>query len=70
LQSKPQTEKSVPGFFKLNIFKSIYFKEGLKKMAKKRGAKVFPKSKNGQKKCPIFRRVRILGEKRQKKSLY
>ena len=38
-------------------------------MAKKRGAKVFPKSKNGQKKCPIFRRVRILGGKRQKKTL-
>jgi len=36
-------------------------------MAKKRGAKVFPKSKNGQKKCPIFRRGRILGGKRQKK---
>jgi hypothetical protein len=24
-------------------------------MAKNKGAKVFPKSKNGQKKCPIFK---------------
>jgi hypothetical protein len=30
-------------------------KVNLKKMAKNKGAKVFPKSKNGQKKCPIFK---------------
>jgi len=39
------------------VFKenNIYFqKVNLKKMAKNKGAKVFPKIKNGQKKCPIF----------------
>jgi hypothetical protein len=43
-----------------NVFKSfknnIYFRKvNLKKMAENQRAKVFPKSKNGQKKCPIFK---------------
>jgi len=40
---------------------NIYFqKVNLKKKAEKRGSKVFPKIKNGQKKCPIFKNAQIL----------
>jgi hypothetical protein len=40
---------------------NIYFRIlNLKKIAKIRGSKVFPKIKNGQKKCPIFKNGNIL----------
>jgi len=40
----------------LNPQKIIYFqKVNLKKLAKIKDPKVFPKIKNGQKKCPIFK---------------
>jgi hypothetical protein len=38
--------------FKFNYSIYIFKNQDLKKNYKKRGSKVFPKSKNGQKKCP------------------
>jgi hypothetical protein len=51
------TSKKVPiKFFKRVKYKILIFpKVNLKKMVENRRAKVFPKIKNGQKKCPIFR---------------
>jgi hypothetical protein len=40
---------------------------GLKKNPKKRGSKVIPIFKNGQKKCPKIKNPLILGAKNRKK---
>jgi len=47
---------------------NIYFQKlNLKKKAEKRGSKVFPKFKNGQKKCPKKCPVPLFGKKPAKK---
>jgi len=42
-----------------NIFLILYYQSG-RNIDKNKGAKVFPKIKNGQKKCPIFKSADIL----------
>jgi hypothetical protein len=43
----------------LNIILLLYSQSG-RNIDKNKGAKVFPKFKNGQKKCPIFKSADIL----------
>jgi len=52
----------------IQLFNIYILKPGLKEKLQKRGSKVFPKSKNGQKKMSIFKKQNPFMEKFLKKS--